>query len=217
MFDTEGRRITSLEQIQENGIYICSTSKKFIPGSYGGYGGMDNFKENTDFRSHQQAPSSPPPAPRAGPPTNIFRNKVSSAAQSVSSESSGGGVRSGGKPSSGGDGKIITIINADQQEIRERVLLNLKTTQPFDEVVRDLGQVLKIRKARMMVTKDGLEVRGFNHLRGVYANQSTFLLSAFRNKVVYEGSDDEDEDGSHENLAPSRATPLRRNSDPIPR
>ena len=176
---------------------------------------MDNFKENTDFRSHQQVPSSPPPAPRAGPPTNIFRNKVSSAAQSVSSESSGGGVRSGGKPSSGGDGKIITIINADQQEIRERVLLNLKTTQPFDEVVRDLGQVLKIRKARMMVTKDGLEVRGFNHLRGVYANQSTFLLSAFRNKVVYEGSDDDDD--SQENLAPSRATPLRRNSDPIPR
>ena len=206
MFDTEGRRITSLEQIQENGIYICSTSKKFIPGSYGGYGGMENFKE--------KAPSSPPP-PRAGPPTNIFRNKVSSAAQSVSSESSGGGVRSGGKPSSGGDGKIITIINADQQEIRERVLLNLKTTQPFDEVVRDLGQVLKIRKARMMVTKDGLEVRGFNHLRGVYANQSTFLLSAFRNKVVYEGSDDDDD--SQENLAPSRATPLRRNSDPIPR
>ena len=207
MFDTEGRRITSLEQIQENGIYICSSSKKFVPGNYGGYGGMENFKEVSEFRS-------PSPPPRAGPPTNIFRNKVpNSAAQSVSSESSGGGVRSGGKPSSGGDGKIIRIINADQQEIRERVLLNLKTTQPFDEVVRDLGQVLKIRKARMMVTKDGLEVRGFNHLRGVYANESTFLLSAFRNKVVYEGSDDED--GIRENLAPSRASPLRRNSDPI--
>ena len=67
----------------------------------------------------------------------------------------------------------------------------------------------------MMVTKDGLEVRGFNHLRGVYANETTFLLSAFRNKVVYEGSDDEE--GRAENLAPSRASPLRRNSDPIPR
>ena len=63
-----------------------------------------------------------------------------------------------------------------------------------------LGQVLKIRKARMMCTKDGLEVRGFNHLRGVYANENTFLISAFRNKVTYEGSDLEDNDG----IAPTR-------------
>ena len=65
----------------------------------------------------------------------------------------------------------------------------------------------------MMVTKDGLEVRGFNHLRGIYANETTFLLSAFRNKVVYEGSEDESQS---ENLAP-KSSPLRRNSDPIPR
>ena len=52
----------------------------------------------------------------------------------------------------------------------------------------------------MMCTKDGLEVRGFNHLRGVYANENTFLISSFRNKVVYEGSDLEDDDG----IAPTR-------------
>ena len=59
---------------------------------------------------------------------------------------------------------------------------------------------MKIRKARMMCTKDGLEVRGFNHLRGVYANENTFLISSFRNKVAYEGSDLEDDDG----IAPTR-------------
>ena len=32
------------------------------------------------------------------------------------------------------DGKVIRIINADDQTIRERVLLNLKTSQPFEEV-----------------------------------------------------------------------------------
>lgn len=50
----------------------------------------------------------------------------------------GGGIRSGGKPTSG-DGKVIRIINADEQHIKERVLLNLKTSQPFEEVLRDLG------------------------------------------------------------------------------
>ena len=124
-----------------------------------------------------------------------------------------GGARSGGKPNSG-DGKVIRIINADEQHIKERVLLNLKTTQPFEEVLKDLGQVLKIRKARMMCTKDGLEVRGFNHLRGVFANETSFLISAFRNKVTYEGSEEESDE-----IAPTRPDlprgPSRRNSDPI--
>ena len=51
-----------------------------------------------------------------------------------------GGFKSGGKHSAG-DGRVIRIINADQQDIHERVLLNLKTTQPFEEVLVDLGQV----------------------------------------------------------------------------
>ena len=65
-----------------------------------------------------------------------------------------------------------------------------------------------------MCTKDGLEVRGFNHLRNMFANQKTFLISAFRNKVTYEGSDSESDD-----IAPMRPElrrgPSRRNSDPI--
>ena len=35
----------------------------------------------------------------------------------------------------------------------------------------------------------GLEVKGFNQLRGAYAKESTFLISRFRNKVQYEGPD----------------------------
>ena len=38
MFDIDGKRITSLDQIQDGGIYICSASKKFLPGNYGAYG-----------------------------------------------------------------------------------------------------------------------------------------------------------------------------------
>ena len=39
----------------------------------------------------------------------------------------------------------------------------------------------------MMCTKEGLEVKGFNQLRGVYAKETTFLISAFRIKIEYEG------------------------------
>lgn len=39
-----------------------------------------------------------------------------------------------------------------------RVLLNLRTSQPFEEVVEDLGQVLKMNNAKRMTTVSGQEV-----------------------------------------------------------
>jgi hypothetical protein len=38
------------------------------------------------------------------------------------------------------------------------VLLNLRTTQPFEEVLDDLGQVLKMGGAKRMFTLGGQEV-----------------------------------------------------------
>ena len=66
IFDSEGRRITGLDQIHDGGIsttkifvktiklfvreflgiYICSSSKKFVPGNYGAYG--DGFRVDQD-------------------------------------------------------------------------------------------------------------------------------------------------------------------------
>lgn len=39
-----------------------------------------------------------------------------------------------------------------------RVLLNLRTSQPFEEVLEDLGQVLKMNGAKRMFTVSGQEV-----------------------------------------------------------
>lgn len=46
-----------------------------------------------------------------------------------------------------------------------RVLLNLRTSQPFEEVLEDLGQVLKMTGAKKMYTNAGQEVRSFSQLR----------------------------------------------------
>ena len=138
MFDSEGRRLTNIDQIMDGGVYICSSSKRFIPGNYGSFG--DNFR----------VPESVERSPSPMGTTNLFRSKKNSAPLSAGSDEYffkdnnkafiNGGARSGRKPGTG-DGKVIGIINADQQHIKERVLLNLKTTQPFEDVLRDLGQV----------------------------------------------------------------------------
>ena len=47
----------------------------------------------------------------------------------------------------------------------ERVLLNLKTTQSFEDVVGDLGQVLKMTGANRLYTRRGKEIKSFSHLK----------------------------------------------------
>ena len=52
MFDTEGRRVTNLDQIMDGGIYICSSSKRFLPGNYGSYGEKTEFRD-PDFQINE--------------------------------------------------------------------------------------------------------------------------------------------------------------------
>ncbi|KAG7306905.1 hypothetical protein JYU34_007012 [Plutella xylostella] len=79
----------------------------------------------------------------------------------------------GGKPTSG---RVIRIINNMDHSIQCRVLLNLRTTQPFEEVLEDLGQVLKMSGAKRMYTITGQEVRSFSQLRNEFADVETFYL-----------------------------------------
>lgn len=56
------------------------------------------------------------------------------------------------------------------------MLLNLRTSQPFEEVLEDLGQVLKMNGAKRMFTVSGQEVRSFSQLRNEFADVDTFYL-----------------------------------------
>lgn len=57
------------------------------------------------------------------------------------------------------DGRIIQIINNSDHSVSSRVLLNMKTTQMFPEVLDDLGHVLRIRDGTIkMYTMWGAEV-----------------------------------------------------------
>lgn len=96
------------------------------------------------------------------------------------------------KPSSG---RVIRIINNMDHTVQVtpiagrhrddysplssfqcRVLLNLRTSQPFEEVLEDLGQVLKMNGAKRMYTVNGQEVRSFSQLRNEFADIDTFYL-----------------------------------------
>lgn len=75
-------------------------------------------------------------------------------------------------------GRIIRIVNNNDQSVQCRVLLNLRTTQPFEEVLEDLGQVLKMSGTKRMFTASGEEVYSFSQLRNEYADVETFFLDS---------------------------------------
>lgn len=58
------------------------------------------------------------------------------------------------------------------------MLLNLRTSQPFEEVLEDLGQVLKMSGTKRMYTSDGEEIYSFSQLRNEYADVETFYLDS---------------------------------------
>ena len=119
------------------------------------------------------------------------------------------------KPGSG-DGKVIKIVNNEDTTISEKVLLNLRTSQTFEEVVKDLGQVLKIKGADKMYTTQGNEVKSFSQLRNDYYNEDVFVISAGASRVsrsvsrMSRGSEPPTRGGSK---PPSRSQSRTRDSD----
>lgn len=69
-----------------------------------------------------------------------------------------------------------------------RVLLNLRTSQPYEEVLEDLGQVLKMAGAKRMYTSTGDEVRSFSQLRNEFADVETFYLDSSATAIAPIGS-----------------------------
>lgn len=159
-------------KIEDRGTYVCSEVKIFIPANYGRNGEgflIDGITQDAERRAN----------PR-------FTGFDSAAA------GGGSGGNPAGKPGSG-DGRVIRIINANERSLHERVLLNLRTTQAFEDVVADLGQVLKINHANKLYTRRGREIRGFSHLRNDFYDEDTFYVSQGPVKLSKFAQEDDDD------------------------
>ena len=170
LFDTDGNLVHRLEELEEGQSYVAANNRRFIPANYGRTG--EAFFHNRGGGGGRYTSSS------ASQQLNFSRRRRSLSSKSSSADSAS-------KPSSGStEGKIIKIINNDDPSLSERVLLNLKTSQTFEEVVRDLGQVLRIRGADPRIyALDGREVRSFSHLRQQFHDEMTFVIAAGPAKV----------------------------------
>ena len=149
IFDTDGNRIRTMAELEDNQSYVASNTRRFTPANYGRTG--ESFWMNGKRQ-----------------PKTLQYRKRSGSSKSSSSD---------GKPGSG-DGKVIKIVNNEDSSISEKVLLNLRTSQTFEEVVRDLGQVLKLKGADKMYTLQGAEIQSFSQLRNEFHGDDVFIISS---------------------------------------
>ncbi|KAG9435715.1 echinoderm microtubule-associated protein-like isoform X1 [Apis mellifera carnica] len=163
IFSMDGDRKLTLDELEDGASYVVSSYKTFKPASYG-------KKSNTWYTSPTGGGGS-----RGGGAGGGWQSRPAAVASlgrkaSITDEAPPPG---GGKPSSG---RVIRIVNNHDHTVQCRVLLNLRTSQPFEEVLEDLGQVLKMNGAKRMFTVSGQEVRSFSQLRNEFADVDTFYL-----------------------------------------
>ncbi|XP_044008324.1 echinoderm microtubule-associated protein-like CG42247 isoform X1 [Aphidius gifuensis] len=170
IFSMDGDRKLNLDELEDGASYVVSSYKTFKPASYG-------KKNNTWY-------TAPGGVGGGGGGVGASRGSIAgggwqSRPAAVASLSRKASITEeapppgGGKPSSG---RVIRIVNNLDHTVQCRVLLNLRTSQPFEEVLEDLGQVLKMNGAKRMFTVSGQEVRSFSQLRNEFADVDTFYL-----------------------------------------
>ncbi|CAH1155979.1 unnamed protein product [Phaedon cochleariae] len=152
IFSMDGDRKYRLDELEDGASYVVSSYKAFKAASYG--------KKNGIWYA----------APGGGQGWSKATSRKASIAEV---EAPPPGAGSPVKPTSG---RVIRIVNNVDHTVQCRVLLNLRTSQPFEEVLEDLGQVLKMNGAKRMYTVSGQEVRSFSQLRNEFADVDTFYL-----------------------------------------
>ncbi|XP_050432030.1 echinoderm microtubule-associated protein-like CG42247 isoform X1 [Adelges cooleyi] len=159
LFSMDGSRVVSLDQLEDDQSYVVSSYKSFKSTSYG--------KKTSGWNSTTVASGS-----------GWSRQTSMSRKQSVIDPNDLNTATSGLNISKSSTTRVIRIINNFDHTVQCRVLLNLRTTQPFEEVIEDLGHVLKMNNAKRMLTVSNQEVRSFSQLRNEYADVDTFYITS---------------------------------------
>ncbi|KAL1421372.1 hypothetical protein MTO96_000455 [Rhipicephalus appendiculatus] len=148
IFTLDGKKVASLEEFEDGASYVASGTRAFAPLAYG------------QARNRVLQRSDEDPARLVQP---VGQKKL---AKSVSLPGSGGRD----------DGRVIDVVSSLDPEHTSRVLLNLKTTQTFEEVLGDLGGALNMNGVKKMTTKKGEVVRSFSQLKYDLRDVNTFVL-----------------------------------------
>lgn len=141
IFTVNGKRVTSIDDLESGLSYVISDSTRFQVLPYGKQDkqGKGANNHNGIILNSEGVKSVSSTLPLSTLPSILDHSPRS---QSLNSK----------------EGKIVTIVNRKDPTLRTRVFLNLRSQRTFELVVKDLGQAVMVKDARRLYTSDGEEV-----------------------------------------------------------
>lgn len=164
IFSLTGRKIGDLEDLLDGYSYVVSGTKGFQELAYGQSGRM---------RSNAVLSRAHLPLAIRKEDLKLYR-PVSPQVWRVRTPKN---LRSRSLPTQN-EGKTITVVNSQNPTVFSRVLLNMRTTQTFEEIVGDLGQAIKLPQATRIYNQMGDEVRS----SGQEGNEHDTVSVCYREK-----------------------------------
>ncbi|XP_042907818.1 echinoderm microtubule-associated protein-like CG42247 [Parasteatoda tepidariorum] len=166
IFSLTGRRVNDLNDLLDGYSYVVSGTKNFQELAYGQ---SNRMRAAMVSRAHLPLPIRKEDLKLYRPisPNKVFRVRTPK------------NLRSRSLPIQN-EGKTITIVNSQNPTVFSRILLNLRTTQSFEEIVEDLGQAIKLPQAKKIYNQMGDEVRSFSQLKNELKKCETFYIDTER-------------------------------------
>lgn len=146
IFSLTGRKISDLDDLLDGYSYVVSGTKAFQELAYGQ---SNRMRAAVVSRAHL-------PLTIRKEDLKLYR-PVSPLTSQVWRVRTPKNLRSRSLPTQN-EGKTITVVNSQNPTVFSRVLLNMRTTQTFEEIVEDLGQAIKLPQATRIYNQMGDEV-----------------------------------------------------------
>ncbi|XP_042868750.1 echinoderm microtubule-associated protein-like CG42247 [Penaeus japonicus] len=170
IYGLDGRRKYRIEELEDGLSYVVSSDRKFVNLGYGRQRPDWNPATAVIPLGGSSYHGDKNPGGRSGSP--VVKEVLGSKKNSADSNKSGGNSKPGSR-----EGRTIKIINNLDHNQERSVLVNMKTIQSWEDVVADLGQVLKMKGNLHLFTTWGQEVKSFSQFKNDFANADTFYLT----------------------------------------
>ncbi|KAK8400491.1 hypothetical protein O3P69_003271 [Scylla paramamosain] len=207
IFGLDGRRRYRIEELEDGESYVASSDRKFVfltvlcivclcPALSLPPPALLPLPPLTSATHSAVPPSLPDPAiwtplkearqnlayGRQRPdwnPTNVSDSvrAGSPLVREVTKKSSAESNKSGNSKPGSREGRTIKVINNLDHSQERTVLVNMKTINLWEEVVKDLGRMFRLTGHLHLFTTWGQEVKSFSQFKNDFANVDTFYVS----------------------------------------
>lgn len=164
LFTTNGKRVTTLDELEHDQEYVLSGGRTFLPHPYGAgtirIGGTGAMATTTPRISSRYKLLREDDLRLLRPLSSKYNSVYATANGSV-----GGTYPVNSRiyypqttTANGVESRLVRIVNNQNHAISSRVILNLRSPKSFDTMLRDLGQAVRMPVPKRMFTSSGLEV-----------------------------------------------------------